>query len=98
MNFPLFYLFIYSKVCPRATFLPFCPSVLYSKESHWLVISFVLLGSRTGTLVAAYLLLVLGFVGLTWASVEAGNLRAIMLLTCAVICGYIYQVQKLNWH
>ncbi|KAH9697650.1 2-carboxy-1,4-naphthoquinone phytyltransferase [Citrus sinensis] len=50
-----------------------------------------LVGSRTGTLVAAYLLLVLGFVGLTWASVEAGNLRAIMLLTCAVICGYIYQ-------
>ncbi|KDO45007.1 hypothetical protein CISIN_1g023777mg [Citrus sinensis] len=91
MNFPLFYLFIYSKVCPRATFLLFCPSVLYSKESHWLVISFVLLGSRTGTLVTAYLLLVLGFIGLTWASVEAGNLRAIMLLTCAVICGYIYQ-------
>ncbi|KAL9413820.1 hypothetical protein AB3S75_042332 [Citrus x aurantiifolia] len=50
-----------------------------------------LVGSRTGTLVAAYLLLVLGFIGLTWASVEAGNLRAIMLLTCAVICGYIYQ-------
>lgn len=44
-----------------------------------------------GTLVTAYLLLVLGFIGLTWASVEAGNLRAIMLLTCAVICGYIYQ-------
>ncbi|KAH9658081.1 2-carboxy-1,4-naphthoquinone phytyltransferase [Citrus sinensis] len=50
-----------------------------------------LVGSRTGTLVTAYLLLVLGFIGLTWASVEAGNLRAIMLLTCAVICGYIYQ-------
>lgn len=91
MNFPLFYLFILSCV-QELLFFYFVPL------SHWLVISFVLLGSRTGTLVAAYLLLVLGFIGLTWASVEAGNLRAIMLLTCAVICGYIYQVQKLNWH
>ncbi|KAJ4716857.1 1,4-dihydroxy-2-naphthoate polyprenyltransferase, chloroplastic-like protein [Melia azedarach] len=50
-----------------------------------------LVGSRTGTLVAAYLLLVLAFTGLIWASVEAGNIRAILLLTCAVTCGYIYQ-------
>ncbi|KAK3170510.1 hypothetical protein Dsin_032757 [Dipteronia sinensis] len=45
-----------------------------------------LVGSRIGTFVAAYLLLILGFIGLSWASVEAGNMRAILLLTCAVIC------------
>ncbi|KAK1566871.1 hypothetical protein Q3G72_011351 [Acer saccharum] len=50
-----------------------------------------LVGSRIGTFVAAYSLLILGFIGLSWVSVEAGNMRAILLLTCAVICGYIYQ-------
>ncbi|WOG84757.1 hypothetical protein DCAR_0103941 [Daucus carota subsp. sativus] len=50
-----------------------------------------LVGSRTGTLIAAYLLLVLGFMGLSWASLEAGSLRSILLLASAVICGYIYQ-------
>ncbi|XP_010267194.1 PREDICTED: 2-carboxy-1,4-naphthoquinone phytyltransferase, chloroplastic isoform X2 [Nelumbo nucifera] len=47
--------------------------------------------SRTGTLVSAYMLLVIGFMGLTWASVEAGNIRSILLLICAITCGYIYQ-------
>lgn len=50
--------------------------------------------SRTGTLVAAYSLLVVGFMGLTWVSFEAGNMRAILLLACAIIFGYIYQVIK----
>ncbi|KAK9286140.1 hypothetical protein L1049_014522 [Liquidambar formosana] len=50
-----------------------------------------MVGSRTGTLTAAYSLLALGFIGLTWASVEAGNMRSILLLTCAITCGYIYQ-------
>ncbi|CAB4289712.1 unnamed protein product [Prunus armeniaca] len=50
-----------------------------------------LVGSRTGTLVAAYLLLALGFLGLAWVSFEAGNMRAILLLACAIMCGYIYQ-------
>ncbi|XP_059648024.1 2-carboxy-1,4-naphthoquinone phytyltransferase, chloroplastic isoform X2 [Cornus florida] len=50
-----------------------------------------MVGSRTGTLFAAYLLLALGFMGLTWASIEAGNVRAILLLACAITCGYIYQ-------
>ncbi|KAB2635459.1 1,4-dihydroxy-2-naphthoate polyprenyltransferase [Pyrus ussuriensis x Pyrus communis] len=50
-----------------------------------------LLGSRTGTLVSAYLLLALGFLGLAWVPVKAGNMRAILLLGCAVISGYIYQ-------
>lgn len=48
--------------------------------------------SRTGTIVAAYALLVLGFMGLAWVSFEAGNMRAILLLACAIIFGYIYQV------
>ncbi|GAV65339.1 UbiA domain-containing protein [Cephalotus follicularis] len=50
-----------------------------------------LTGSRTVTLIAAYSLLVLGFMGLTWASVETGNMCSILLLACAVLCGYIYQ-------
>lgn len=49
------------------------------------------LESRTGTHAAAYALLALGFVGLSWASMVAGNFRAILLLACAVTCGYIYQ-------
>uniref|UniRef100_A0A5B6YM51 1,4-dihydroxy-2-naphthoate polyprenyltransferase n=1 Tax=Davidia involucrata TaxID=16924 RepID=A0A5B6YM51_DAVIN len=50
-----------------------------------------IVGSRTGTLITAHLLLALGFMGLTWASIEAGNMRSILLLACAIICGYIYQ-------
>lgn len=49
-------------------------------------------GSRTVTLLAAYSFLALGFMGLTWTSVEAGNMRSIISLACAIICGYIYQV------
>lgn len=49
--------------------------------------------SRTGIFVVAYLCLALGFVGLTWAAVEAGNIRSVLFLTCAIICGYIYQVK-----
>ncbi|KAF6152107.1 hypothetical protein GIB67_031429 [Kingdonia uniflora] len=50
-----------------------------------------MVGSRTGTLVAAYTLLALGFMGLMLACAEAGNIRSILLMTCAIICGYIYQ-------
>uniref|UniRef100_A0A7N2RDB8 1,4-dihydroxy-2-naphthoate octaprenyltransferase n=1 Tax=Quercus lobata TaxID=97700 RepID=A0A7N2RDB8_QUELO len=31
------------------------------------------------------------FTGLTWTSVEAGNMRSIISLACAIICGYTYQ-------
>ncbi|XP_015894608.3 2-carboxy-1,4-naphthoquinone phytyltransferase, chloroplastic isoform X1 [Ziziphus jujuba] len=50
-----------------------------------------LVGSRTGTFVAAYSFLALGFILLIRASIEAGNKRAILLLACAIISGYIYQ-------
>ncbi|XWS54531.1 hypothetical protein CRYUN_Cryun10bG0097000 [Craigia yunnanensis] len=50
-----------------------------------------LVGSRSGPLIAAYLSLALGFMGLTWASVDAGNMRSLLLLACAIICGYVYQ-------
>ncbi|KAI3950048.1 hypothetical protein MKW92_044611 [Papaver armeniacum] len=50
-----------------------------------------IVGSRTGTLIAAYTLLALGFMGLTWAYVEAGDIRSIYLLTCSIMLGYIYQ-------
>ncbi|KAL8060937.1 hypothetical protein ABFX02_02G056200 [Erythranthe guttata] len=50
-----------------------------------------LLGSRTGAHVIAWLLLGLGFTGLTLVSIEAKSIRSILLLACAVICGYIYQ-------
>lgn len=59
-----------------------------------------LVGSRTGTLIAAYLLLVLGFMGLALASVEAGSVRSILLLASAITCGYIYQCPpfRLSYH
>ncbi|XP_038708636.1 2-carboxy-1,4-naphthoquinone phytyltransferase, chloroplastic isoform X2 [Tripterygium wilfordii] len=50
-----------------------------------------MLGSRAGTFIAAYLSLALGLMGLTQASVQAGNLQSMLLLICAIICGYIYQ-------
>ncbi|KAL2343818.1 hypothetical protein Fmac_005103 [Flemingia macrophylla] len=50
-----------------------------------------LVGSRTGTFIAAYLCLALGFTGLTWIAVVERNLRSILLIVCAIICGYIYQ-------
>ncbi|KAL1366144.1 hypothetical protein HN51_014024 [Arachis hypogaea] len=50
-----------------------------------------LVGSRNGTFVAAYLCFALGFIGLTWASVQARNMPSIVLLACAIICGYVYQ-------
>ncbi|KAK4271296.1 hypothetical protein QN277_020007 [Acacia crassicarpa] len=50
-----------------------------------------LFGSRTGTFVAACFCLALGFVGLTLSAMKAGNIQSILFLTCAIICGYIYQ-------
>ncbi|OAY45139.1 2-carboxy-1,4-naphthoquinone phytyltransferase, chloroplastic isoform X2 [Manihot esculenta] len=50
-----------------------------------------LVGSRTGTFVAAYSSLVLGIIGLTWTSLGAGSVQAIFLLACSITCGYIYQ-------
>ncbi|KAL9231800.1 hypothetical protein vseg_006973 [Gypsophila vaccaria] len=50
-----------------------------------------IVGSRTGTLVAANLLLAFGLSGLVWAALDAGNVRSILLLLCAVMCGYVYQ-------
>ncbi|XP_010520880.1 PREDICTED: 2-carboxy-1,4-naphthoquinone phytyltransferase, chloroplastic isoform X2 [Tarenaya hassleriana] len=59
-----------------------------------------LVGSRTGTLIAAFILLVLGGAGLSWISMEARNIRAIMLLASAIFCGYIYQCPpfRLSYH
>ncbi|XP_021300542.1 2-carboxy-1,4-naphthoquinone phytyltransferase, chloroplastic isoform X1 [Herrania umbratica] len=50
-----------------------------------------LVGSRSGPFIAAYLSLALGFMGLTWVSADAGNVRSLLLLACAITCGYIYQ-------
>ncbi|KAI3715848.1 hypothetical protein L6452_22836 [Arctium lappa] len=50
-----------------------------------------MIGSRSGTLLAALVLLGLGSTGLVWASVNAGNVRSILLLLSAITCGYIYQ-------
>lgn len=50
-----------------------------------------LLGSRTGAFSAAYSSFALGFMGLTWASIEARNTRSLLLLASAIFCGYIYQ-------
>ncbi|KAK1417606.1 hypothetical protein QVD17_26736 [Tagetes erecta] len=50
-----------------------------------------MIGSRSGTLMAALVLLGFGSLGLVWASMAAGNLRPMLLLASAIICGYIYQ-------
>ncbi|XP_051146924.1 2-carboxy-1,4-naphthoquinone phytyltransferase, chloroplastic [Andrographis paniculata] len=50
-----------------------------------------LLGSREGTTAFAWTSLALGFIGLVWVSVEARSLRAMFLLTNAILCGYVYQ-------
>jgi 1,4-dihydroxy-2-naphthoate octaprenyltransferase len=51
-----------------------------------------LVGSRTGTLAAAITSLALGVSGLVWTSLNASNIRAILLLASAILCGYVYQV------
>ncbi|KAL4196288.1 hypothetical protein AMTRI_Chr04g182460 [Amborella trichopoda] len=48
-------------------------------------------GSRGMTLYAAFAFLAFGFVGLVFASIEAGSIVSIMLLTGATMCGYAYQ-------
>ncbi|CAH8309993.1 unnamed protein product [Eruca vesicaria subsp. sativa] len=50
-----------------------------------------MVGSRSGTLVAAITSLVLGVSGLVWTSWTASNIRAILLLASAILCGYVYQ-------
>ncbi|KAK9110737.1 hypothetical protein Sjap_018797 [Stephania japonica] len=50
-----------------------------------------MVGSRTGTLVAAYICLSVGFIGFALIFREVGSIRPLLLLTCAIICGYIYQ-------
>ncbi|XP_068469829.1 2-carboxy-1,4-naphthoquinone phytyltransferase, chloroplastic isoform X2 [Phaseolus vulgaris] len=50
-----------------------------------------LVGSRKGTFIAAYLCLALGFIGLAWIAVAEKNMRSMLFLVCAIICGYIYQ-------
>ncbi|XWS68270.1 hypothetical protein CRYUN_Cryun04dG0076200 [Craigia yunnanensis] len=32
--------------------------------------------------------------GLTWESVDAGNMHSLLQLACAIICGYVYQLQR----
>ncbi|KAL4588545.1 hypothetical protein LXL04_001436 [Taraxacum kok-saghyz] len=50
-----------------------------------------MIGSRSLTLTTALAFLGLGCIGLVWASMEAGNIRSILLLASAITCGYIYQ-------
>ncbi|CAH8383492.1 unnamed protein product [Eruca vesicaria subsp. sativa] len=47
--------------------------------------------SRSGTLVVAITSLVLGVSGLVWTSWTASNIRAILLLASAILCGCVYQ-------
>ncbi|KAK1306932.1 hypothetical protein QJS10_CPA10g00950 [Acorus calamus] len=59
-----------------------------------------LIGSRSLTHIAAIASLTFGFFGLFWVSMEVGDIRSILLLTCAIICGYIYQCPpfRLSYH
>ncbi|CAD6202417.1 unnamed protein product [Miscanthus lutarioriparius] len=48
-------------------------------------------GSRAMTQNAANISLFLGFAGLFWAFAEAKDIRFILLVMCAIFCGYVYQ-------
>lgn len=50
-----------------------------------------IVGSRAVAQNAANISLLLGFVGLFWAFAEAGDVRFIVLVICAILCGYVYQ-------
>ncbi|XP_047073968.1 2-carboxy-1,4-naphthoquinone phytyltransferase, chloroplastic [Lolium rigidum] len=50
-----------------------------------------IVGSRTVTRNAANISLLLGLVGLFWAFAEAGDVRFIVLVISAILCGYVYQ-------
>ncbi|KAI4994976.1 hypothetical protein ZWY2020_034879 [Hordeum vulgare] len=50
-----------------------------------------IVGSRAVTQYAANLSLLLGFGGLFWAFAEAGDVRFMVLVLCAILCGYVYQ-------
>uniref|UniRef100_M8BME8 Putative 1,4-dihydroxy-2-naphthoate octaprenyltransferase n=1 Tax=Aegilops tauschii TaxID=37682 RepID=M8BME8_AEGTA len=50
-----------------------------------------IVGSRAVTEYAANVSLLLGFGGLFWAFAEAGDVRFIVLVLCAILCGYVYQ-------
>uniref|UniRef100_A0A0E0CWG9 1,4-dihydroxy-2-naphthoate octaprenyltransferase n=1 Tax=Oryza meridionalis TaxID=40149 RepID=A0A0E0CWG9_9ORYZ len=50
-----------------------------------------IVGSRTMTQYAANISLLFGFMGLFWAFAQAGDARFILSVTCAIICGYVYQ-------
>ncbi|XP_042388752.1 2-carboxy-1,4-naphthoquinone phytyltransferase, chloroplastic-like isoform X1 [Zingiber officinale] len=50
-----------------------------------------ILGSRGVTQFAAITSLVLSFMGLFWACADAGNFHFILLVTFAILCGYVYQ-------
>ncbi|KAM3231096.1 hypothetical protein ACQJBY_061327 [Aegilops geniculata] len=52
-----------------------------------------IVGSRTVTQYAANLSLLLSLGGLFWAFAEAGDVRFITLVLCAILCGYVYQVR-----
>ncbi|CAH1426171.1 unnamed protein product [Lactuca virosa] len=59
-----------------------------------------MISSRSMTLTAALVFLGLGCMGILWASMEAGNVRSILLLASAITCGYIYQCPpfRLSYH
>ncbi|KAI3445756.1 hypothetical protein Pfo_002421 [Paulownia fortunei] len=59
-----------------------------------------LFGSRTGINIIAWVLLALGFLGLTWVAVEARNPRSLLFLASAIFCFYLYQCPpfRLSYH
>ncbi|KAK1286861.1 hypothetical protein QJS10_CPB20g01406 [Acorus calamus] len=68
------------------------------KEKRESVVNLV--GSRSLTHIAAIASLTFGFFGLIWVSMEVGDIRSVLLLSCAIICGYIYQCPpfRLSYH
>ncbi|KAK8921619.1 hypothetical protein KSP39_PZI020704 [Platanthera zijinensis] len=59
-----------------------------------------MIGRHDFCTVFSILALVFGFMGIIWAFTEAGDIRFILLVTSAILCGYIYQCPpfRLSYH
>ncbi|KAG0469385.1 hypothetical protein HPP92_018713 [Vanilla planifolia] len=59
-----------------------------------------ILGSQRAAHLASIVSLVLGLAGVMWAFVDIGDIRFILLITSAILCGYVYQFPplRLSYH
>jgi hypothetical protein len=69
-------------------------ALAYTCIQRWNIWQCIVMCSRTVTRNAANISLLLGLVGLFWTFAEAGDVRFIVLVISAILCGYVYQVKS----